>query len=1138
MGNMKQFDALQVPMEGSNLIEASAGTGKTYSIAVLALRMIIEKGLTVKQILMVTFTNAAVAELELRIRLFVRQAYGYACHRDDRVDVSIKKVVDGTGQTDRPDKETVRERLATAVRDLDDTQIMTIHGFCQQTLLEFAFETEQAFDAEVLSDQTLLNERVCNRFWREEVSVLDPVLLKLLLYKKGKFPFKKSILTLFVDKVLSGKKLITAPLEGPGDFSTVVLEDKHAMPGKMSGMEVTGKELSDPEVLEEIRLSLKKTEEAYRLFCQKAESQFPGMRTQDQTNAHARKLLEQSATAQDFIDLFEARWVKKYLVACFPDIAELYEPYYKQQQEMLRFRTSLVEHLLMKLQAVAEERMREVKGRKNVVGFDDLINSLSKAVEKESVCRLLRDKYAAVFIDEFQDTDREQYKIFHDVFSSPAVQEMHDHVVFYIGDPKQSIFGWRKADLNTYKTARGQVKSIYTMNSNFRSTSRLIDALNSFFSLENAFLDPEILYFPVRAGTKRAEMTEKGTQSVPISICNYDIVENIPDMVCSKVVEILSSDSYALPSRDGGREQIRPSDIGIIVRTNKQAKIIRNELAHRNVPAVTLDDTRVLSSPQARQLHNVLLAIRNSGRVSLGRALLNPYFGFDTEAVISMDEEKELERFREMHAIWSEWGIYNALSAFLKIYRVRDHCTAEGNLQGQRAITNYLHIMELLHKAEIRSSLSPDELISWLSRQITGDNKVEDEYQQRIESDENAVQITTIHKCKGLTYKIVFAPYLNTIWKEREFIDFQLPYPRQEYVMAVNKTDEFVQMAKNQFVQEHRRLIYVTLTRAVYKCYVYTKDTSCSLQPFMVALGGGIKGLIEPLGHSDEKIPHTWAGGRKKSVVEKAVSRDPNDVPPMEGAWGVRSFSSLVGEMPFVLPVQEPVSPGLLQAGSTDVRSAYDDFIFDRLPRGAKTGVFIHHLFQHIVFDDSTGWPDAVDRAMRMFPHCCAVEDREHLLTMINHVLHVRIGEDLVLAQVNDREKAGEMAFFYNLQAEGLMMGFMDLFFRFRDKYYILDWKSNYMGSTPEDYNQTAVDNVVRESRYDLQYNIYTMAALRYLSSKISGFDASRDFGGVVYLFVRGIREGFSHGVYLKKGAQVLGQPFFSEDFPSNLMRP
>lgn len=1147
---MKPFDALRVPLEGSNLIEASAGTGKTYSIAVLALRMIIERKLTMRQILMVTFTNTAVAELEMRIRLFVRQAYSYACHREDGVDENIKKVVDGAEQRDGQDKESVKKHLARAVRDLDDTQIMTIHGFCQQTLQEFAFETEQAFDVEVLTDQTLLNERICNRFWREEISVLDPVFLELLLSKCGKSTFTKSTLTLFVKKMLSGRKLITTPVAAEeslgADEKSLGADEKKTKPA-LDGMEVAAPEVKDHSLLEKVRQSQAKKAEAYHLFCQTVESQFHDMRRESQSNANARTLLEQSESASDFIAKYETRWGSEYLVSCFPGIAELYESYLEQHKEVLCLRTSLIESLLVKLQTVAEERLNEVKGRKNVVGFDDLINSLWKAVKKENVCRLLRDKYASVFIDEFQDTDKKQYEIFHDVFSAPEVQKNHEHVVFYIGDPKQSIYGWRKADLNTYKTARDEVNNVYTMNSNFRSTSRLIDALNCFFSLGNAFLDPKIRYIPVGAGTKRQEMREQGAQAVPVNICQYKKLEDLQDKVCGKVVELLSSNKYSIPSKGGTWRQIRPSDIGIIVRTNDQAKIIRNELARRNVPAVTLDDTRVLSSPQAMQIHYVLQAIRKPGRVSLARALLNPYFGYDTQAIIRMDDEEELERFRELRETWNKWGIYNALSAFLKIYRVRDHCTAEGDLRGLRAVTNYLHIMELLHKAETRSFLSPDELISWLSREITGDSPVEDEYQQRIESDENAVQVTTIHKCKGLSYGIVLAPYLNMSWIDREFLEFQLPDPPQEYVVAINRTDEYVKMAKNQFEQENRRLIYVTLTRAVYKCYVFTNNTKSSLKPFLDALHGGIPGLIEPLDNTDENTPYRWAGGREHKAVKQVVSRNPSDVPPMQGAWGVHSFSSIVSEKPLVQG-QQAAAPGGQDiyaeegrrtnlhggstAGSADAQTAYDSFIFDRLPRGAKTGVFIHRLFQQLVFDDPRSWPEAVDRAVRLFPHCCTEEDKGHLLTMINHVLHVRIGEDLVLAHVNSREKTQEMAFFYNMHSEGLMMGFMDLFFRYNNRYYILDWKSNYLGNTLEDYNTLAVDSIVSENRYDLQYNIYTKAALLHLQCKIKGFDAARDFGGVVYLFIRGIRAGLTNGVYLKEGAQVLGQPFFSDVYP------
>ena len=208
---MKPFDSLTVPLEGSNLIEASAGTGKTYSIAILALRLILEEGLSLPQMLMVTFTNAAVAELEVRIRLFVRRAYGYACRGREGIDDTIKEVVDRALEC--YGKELVQERLTRAVRSLDETHIMTIHGFCQEVLQKFAFETEQAFQTEVLTDQSLLIERVVNRFWREKVTVLDKTSLDFLFSGKRGYVFGRETLHGFIKNVLDGKKLKLTALE-------------------------------------------------------------------------------------------------------------------------------------------------------------------------------------------------------------------------------------------------------------------------------------------------------------------------------------------------------------------------------------------------------------------------------------------------------------------------------------------------------------------------------------------------------------------------------------------------------------------------------------------------------------------------------------------------------------------------------------------------------------------------------------------------------------------------------------------------------------------------------------------------------------------------------------------------------------
>lgn len=1108
MAVMKPFNVLTVPLKGSNLIEASAGTGKTYSVAILVLRLILEQELPVQQILMVTFTNAAVAELEVRIRLFLRKAYSFACgeeaHGDENIQEVVLRAVEKAGG-----REPVKDLLCRAVRNLDETQIMTIHGFCREVLQEFAFESGQAFDPEVITDQTLLIERTCNQFWREEISVLDQNTLELLFNDKNGIQFSKDILSVFMAKVLEGKTLISGSPE----------EDR------------IGPEKDSP--LPEPGVLLLGVSRARESFCRMAEAQFPRLSDLAGTNKHARRMVEESASSAEFIQAFEKKINTQYVASCFPELYGQYRVYAQRQEELSRYRNVLLEKLLFKLQQIAVDRMQEVKGRKNVVGFDDMIHSVWNAVQQGAVNELLREKYKAIFIDEFQDTDREQYQIFRTVFSGGKTASTTGHAVFYIGDPKQSIYRWRKADLNTYKTARDQVDAVYTMNCNFRSTPGLVGALNTFFALDNAFLDEGITYFAVAPGTDRRALKQGDGPAVPLSVSLCRNQEEIKDFVCRRIVKILSDKQYRVPEGQSGYRRVRPSDIGVIVRTNKQGKEMKAMLARINVPAVTIDDAKVLSSEEARQIHYVLLAILSPDRTTLGRALLNRYFGFDTPDVLHMDEEKELERFRHLYEKWNSSGIYNALSAFLKIYRVRYFCTAEDNMMGQRAITNYLHTMELLHRAEVQSALSARELISWFARKISGSDSTADEYQQRVESDENAVQITTIHKCKGLSYGIVFAPFLSMTRRKKDgFLEFRTSGPDGRYVMAVDRTAAFEQIANEQVEQENRRMIYVALTRAVYKCYVCGTNGSSSLKPFLDAVSEDTSGTIHTSEYEEDTINTILRNEEVSAPVDRFFNRSPDHIPAMQGAWSVQSYSSLTRDMPYV-PVQENLShPGNSVAASSPdpapaETSAYDSFIFERLPKGAKTGLMIHSLFEEIAFDDPSLWAESVERVRKTYPSLLGEADAEHLLTMIAHVLNVRIHGDLVLSKIARRDRVSEMAFFYEQQHGGLMTGVVDLFFRYGGKFYILDWKSNFLGDRLEDYAPKALDHAITESRYDLQYSIYFRAALRYLEKKVPGFEAGRDFGGVIYLFVRGIRQESPTGIHFRSAARVLDLPYF-----------
>ncbi|HLX67897.1 MAG TPA: UvrD-helicase domain-containing protein, partial [Puia sp.] len=197
------FDAAVVPLEGSNLIEASAGTGKTYSIAILVLRLVIEEQLSVKEILMVTFTRAAVAELEERIRLFIRTAYKASLGKpidDPNIEAIVNRAIGRAGESDANGADGVRALLRESVLFLDETSVLTIHSFCKQALREFAFETAQLFGAETLPDMRPVVESALNQFWRQHVTTMDPQLLAMIVYPK----MREGILELVLNH-LSGR---------------------------------------------------------------------------------------------------------------------------------------------------------------------------------------------------------------------------------------------------------------------------------------------------------------------------------------------------------------------------------------------------------------------------------------------------------------------------------------------------------------------------------------------------------------------------------------------------------------------------------------------------------------------------------------------------------------------------------------------------------------------------------------------------------------------------------------------------------------------------------------------------------------------------------------------------------------------
>ncbi|MDG5800806.1 UvrD-helicase domain-containing protein [Marinilabiliaceae bacterium ANBcel2] len=1037
MPTYNTFNVKQVELAGTNLIEASAGTGKTYSIALLVLRLVLEKNVPVNRILMVTFTKAAVAELESRIRLFIRLAQR-ASNGKKIAEKSIAEIVQGAIQENSAEQ--VNKILQESILLLDELSVQTIHSFCQESLEEFALEANMGYNPEIVTDSSDSIDLLVNDFWRSKITTLPVNILKEVINDLDKATIVQGVKDHLEEKVTYG-------YNPEADYG-----------------------ISD-EILREIENEMASGDE-------------------EQAKQSIRKLTEN-----------------------------------------LKF--GAINEILPRIKSYKEER--------NLLTYDDMIQKMHDALTNGNDSAFkdqLQKKYEAVFIDEFQDTDKLQYEIFKSGFHS------RDSLIFYIGDPKQSIYSWRKADINTYLKASREVDNLYGMNFNFRSSERMIQAMNDFFLPEEGFDTfayghdgNDITYKRVDSPNPNSKgiLKHNNRETNPISIFEVEKKDHAIAPVVAQVAALLNGKDYKI-EKEASTRNLVPGDIGILVRTNPQAQQIKEALSRVSIPAVTIGDTKVFDSSEASYLLYLLEAFEHLSQGTINKALLSPFTGLDLKQILELDNDQLAEIFRKYRNIWRQSGIMPAIKTFIADFNVRGILLSQETEQGERIIANLYHLTELVHKAESTKRLSPAELINWLHSAIKDSSPAVDEYEQRIENDENAVNIITIHKSKGLQYNVVITPYLDLI-TYTPFNDISWRDPDSGTYITGNKKAVGAaekNLHDDQVNQENRRLLYVAITRSVYKCFIIKVNTKTG--PFntknsaLAAFTNALKNNPNT-GISFEECPILAKGYfYSDSAAEKPVYSVAKNFELTQTNWRKMSYSFLAADHEYHPKTELGKYP-------TD----YDRFVFSDLVKGPKTGDMLHFIFENIDFTDDTHWDKIIREALTQYLPKYKAEYAPLLRQMVSEILNSRIninGNEITLSSIENAKRINELEFDFtvplfnpkrleslapdgqifsvghNHDMEGMMNGKIDLFFEHNGRYYILDWKSNFLGDSLDCYTPEKLNESMNENNYHLQHLIYASAIDLYLKSRIPDYDAMKHFGGVIYVFLRGVRKDSESGIF------------------------
>ena len=1098
------FDYKTADLDQIQLIEASAGTGKTFSLTRVVLRLLVEKAIPIESILMVTFTVASTAETRNRMRELLTNILGVLTTKvESPASSPSEKLTDDeamveTWALEGRDLKQFIVLVKRALKNLDNASIYTIHGFCQRMMSEFALSNGINLGTEIGEDDAIIDQLISDFVERQSE----------IFQKEGRTQWLKLL------------------KQGPWHSIYRAYEKAYVNAHWYWSL--------DPDWIEDN---------------------------------------PQPVDWDDFVDSVRPN-----------------------------FETFVV------------KQVRPQKDRLGLMTFDDILRIMAEKVDSTDgeFARNIRRRFNAVLVDEFQDTDPLQYKIFKTLFiptGNDTNLSDYPSCVIFVGDPKQSIYRFRNADLEVYFEAKRDIGAdhIRELRSNWRSTPLLLCGINAFFNQvpneENlgSFLNKKLAYSCIEAkgNAEKLKLTDKDGKQKPVfelwftypnnSYQRYQGKEGIAEKVAYDIERLLKGNLIL------GDRPLRANDIAVLVSKRKDADLLIDKLKALGIRSLIKENVDVFQSDEALEILVILQALEHSEDIGLvTQAAATRLIGFDLEAIKSSDSIAIAETRRTLELALKDFESISLMATLRKLIQKTGLLKRlSSQLGGERRWTNYNHILEEL-ACHCESFTSIAAVIRWLTREMQNSNE---ERTPRLESEADLVNIVTIHASKGLQYPIVYVLPINPNRGQATVSHLG----NKEILISFNAcTDN----GSKQFEkQEQVRLAYVAMTRATSRlvlplltegkknnCWSTTAnntyfnslamDDSADLYGSKLLLGETTNSLNKRI---DELFEKEQFPATSRQLIQ-IVPKDPKEKDRPNDPTNKDSIEPLPCEQTLCFEEPQPVCSTWDQTSFTHLtrhsESSMEEFWADeadqaqetrssipsKLPAGTSFGIFMHSLFENINYETVRNNDRVTIRKELMnqvatrpwlMTNATKEEVVEALLEMIFNVLQASIetnkeGKMLLLADLEPTQMAHEVPFSLSIDAKngrppltvrtlaqtlnrfgftnhglspttvqslkGYLVGAIDLLFEFEGQYWILDWKSNLLKTS---YNKESMEKAMQEHNYHLQYLLYAVALYRRLQLQQDSNIAEK-LGGAIYVFTRGVNKTSEDGIYMSRPSPAL----------------
>lgn len=1162
---MHNLNVINLPLYGTKLIEASAGTGKTYVLVILYLRLllnlentssVLRKPLNIKEILVVTFTNAAANSLRHRIRENIQQ-FRLDCIRGYSNNYFFSQLL-----TQIHDINMAINQLLEAEKKINQASIFTIHGFCQNILMQNTVELNTLFDVSITNNEKELCKQACIDFWR-----------------KYFYPLPLNIITLIQEYWPNPDYLIKdiSPYiygELPKIYPPSIIQEKIDIPTYytliLTNIKNIKKKWNDN--INDIVNIIHKYNINRKIYNKKnlenwinKINQWIQQPTTDHIIPNDLKRFRSSILQEN------TNCNTIYIHSLFNQIEKLH-------LQLLSFKSLIFNIAIHKIQ----KNLKKIKYFTSEITFTDLIDLLACNLtknKKNNLTQKIRIRYPIAIIDEFQDTDPQQYKIFYTIYFNHIKNGL-----ILIGDPKQAIYSFRRADIFTYIKARRSIHNKYNLNINWRSSSNMTNAINQLFQYtKNPFIFNDIPFTPSipahHNNTYQFSLNNKLQTAMCFWVHPKEIVtiEDYKKTMAQECAIILHNLLYAINkktawiSKNHYKRILKASDITILVRNHEEASLIKSTLSELNISTVFLSNQKnIFKTTESYDMFLLLQAIFFLDHNMIQTALTTIFFKFnavDIEKTKNNESYKntQIEKFSEYHSIWKKNGIYSMICTILFSYKIPEKLLS--SKKGEDKLINILHLSELLQNKSIQLN-KEYELIQWLVYNITQSHKEYTSAEQllRLNHDHQFIKISTIHKSKGLEFPLTFLPFITNInYKKTPFF-----HDRKSYTtyFNFNQSISHIKLTEEECLSEELRLLYVAITRSIYHCSIgiapiickkYKKNNTIN-DLHRSALGyliqqknpGNAEYLKTHLNmlktHSRGDISFYYIDKSKKMSLKlpkteftKKYLSSKSWTPLINtNPWTITSYSQLKFSNQSIIYSTQKIALNI----NENTHNQKKEIVLTphTFPKGKICGKFFHRVFELLDFTKPIDleWLKIYTDKYNFDSHWIKIIQK-WIYCIVNTPLN---NKNLTLSQISSANKKTELKFYFPIntnltpqtlhslckhydplsfkslphnfsQIHGMLQGFIDLVFRWDQKYYFIDYKTNWLGENYIAYNQLNIEKEMIKKCYTLQYQLYTLALHRFLKYRIASYNYKKDFGGIYYLFIRGINASkYNNGIY------------------------